>query len=276
MNDIEIFRCPLCKADLKKTDKSIFCENGHCFDISAAGYVNLLPVQKRNSKIPGDSKEMVTSRRNFLSKGYYTPLMKSVCEAAKEYLPGNGKILDCGCGEGYYTENIALSVKEKNGSVFGTDISKIAIEKAAKSARDASFAVAGSYDLPIKDSAVDILTDIFSPLALSEFKRVIRRGGIFLYTVPAEKHLINMKTVLYQNPYENKFSQPEYGGFSYIDSIKISFDIFLETKEDIMSLFKMTPYLWRTPKEGIRKLEEEERLEDRAEFYVHLLKKTDT
>ena len=69
------FRCPLCKAKLEKQENSFRCEHGHSFDISAEGYVHLLPANKMNSKIPGDSKEMAASRSAFLDKGYYEPLL---------------------------------------------------------------------------------------------------------------------------------------------------------------------------------------------------------
>ena len=84
---MSIFRCPLCKAKLEKQERSLRCEHGHSFDISAEGYVHLLPANKMNSKIPGDSKEMAASRSAFLDKGYYEPLLleleKTVLELSK-------------------------------------------------------------------------------------------------------------------------------------------------------------------------------------------------
>ncbi len=274
MIDIGIFRCPVCERDLTSNNKSLVCENGHCFDISSSGYVNLLPVQKMNSKVPGDSREMVSSRRKFLSKNYYKPLRDELCGIIKKYSRGNDIIFDSGSGEGYYTKGFADAAEDFGGKVFGADISKIAVEKASKSVKNASFAVASAYCLPIADNSVDFLTDIFSPLALSEFKRVIKNGGYFIYVVPAEKHLFKMKSVLYENPYENGVSKPDYDGFAYIESRKITFEIFLDNNDDIMSLFNMTPYLWRTPKDGILRLSKQNELSDSAEFYIHLLKKT--
>lgn len=263
-NKEPLFCCPICASDLSKEGGSLRCENGHLFDLSASGYVNLLPAQKKHSKTPGDSKEMVAARRNFLSKRYYEPLRDAVKKEEEALHPET--ILDCGCGEGYYTS--ALS-----GNVFGIDISKPAIEKAAKKYKNAFFAVASAYDLPVKDESTDLLINVFAPLAISEFRRVVSPDGYFLYVVPAEKHLFEMKKILYDRPYENVFSKTEYDGFEYIKNEKVSFPLEIDGKADISALFGMTPYLWRTPKEGIERLEKEEKLSDTAEFYIHIFRK---
>jgi len=46
----------------------------HSFDIASQGYANLLPVQHKRSRDPGDSKEMVAARRRFLTAGFYSRL----------------------------------------------------------------------------------------------------------------------------------------------------------------------------------------------------------
>lgn len=273
MNNTDIFICPICKTPFSQEEKSFLCKKGHCFDISSSGYINLLPVHKMHSKIPGDTKEMVLSRKNFLSKGYYAPLKNEICKTIEKYAENEYVIFDCGCGEGYYTEQIQNTAEKFNGKVYGADISKTAAEKAAKRSKETSIAVASAYDLPIKNESIDFLTDIFSPLALNEFRRILKSGGYFLYVVPAEKHLFKMKSILYENPYENIYSKPEYIGFEYIEIKKVSFKIYLKNNEDILSLFNMTPYFWRTPKEGVEKLKKETELYDIAEFYIHLMKK---
>ena len=41
------------------------CIQGHSFDIAREGYVNLLLPNQKHSKSPGDSKDMMESRRSF-------------------------------------------------------------------------------------------------------------------------------------------------------------------------------------------------------------------
>ena len=66
-----LFKCPVCSKPLSKGEKQYFCNKNHSFDIARKGYVNLLLPSHIGSGDPGDSKEMLQSRREFLNKGYY-------------------------------------------------------------------------------------------------------------------------------------------------------------------------------------------------------------
>ena len=85
----------------------------------------------------------------------------------------------------------------------GIDISKFILRYAARREKGVEFAVASSYRLPVADGSIDLLVNCFSPLALEEFRRVLRPGGTFLYVVPAVDHLWELKEVLYERPYPN-------------------------------------------------------------------------
>jgi len=61
--------CPIDGKRLESREKQLVCENGHVFDVARQGYVNLLPVQHKRTKDPGDSKEMVLARAQFLNTG---------------------------------------------------------------------------------------------------------------------------------------------------------------------------------------------------------------
>ena len=83
--------CPVCKDKLIKdvSNKIYKCENNHTYDIAKEGYVNLLISNQKRSKNPGDSKEMVLSRVEFLSKGYYKILSDKINEMIVECLEKN-------------------------------------------------------------------------------------------------------------------------------------------------------------------------------------------
>ena len=100
-----MFICPVCKNELNKTGKSFICSNGHCFDMAKSGYVNLL--LKSTGGNHGDNKLMVSSSRDFLDKGYYEPLREAIVKMCREFTATGDIIVDCGCGEGYYTSKIA-------------------------------------------------------------------------------------------------------------------------------------------------------------------------
>lgn len=268
-----LFSCPLCAALLERTDTGLCCPNRHSFDRSAAGYVHLLPPNRKHSKNPGDDKEMVAARSAFLDKGYYAPLRQALCELALECVKEESTpvVVDSGCGEGYYTAGLyeTLSQAGKEPRMAGVDISKFALRRAAKRLKEGEFAVASVYHLPLPDQSAHLLVNVFSPLAVEEFARVLRPGGHFLYAVPAPRHLWEMKEVLYENPYENPVKREDYTGFAWEGVREVRYEVTLENSNDIMALFHMTPYAWKTPKAGVERLEQMERLTVQIGFDFH-------
>lgn len=269
-----LFCCPLCMAPLEQEEHRWLCPAGHSFDRAAAGYVHLLPANKKHSKDPGDDKAMVTARSAFLEKGYYAPLRDALCRAVTNYaapIPAP-VLLDSGCGEGYYTSELFRTLSETGctPSIAGVDLSKVALRRAAKRVPGAEFAVASAYHLPMSDASVDVLVNIFSPLAADEFARVLRPGGLFCYAVPSSRHLWEMKQVLYREPYENPVKRENYPGFAWHGIKEIRYTAEFSENADIMALFGMTPYAWKTPKEGVTRLEQLDRLACQIGFDLHL------
>ncbi|HCA71362.1 MAG TPA: 50S rRNA methyltransferase [Ruminococcaceae bacterium] len=253
------FICPICNKPLYYTNcnRSVACENGHCFDFAKEGYLYLLPPNKKHSKSPGDDQEMVAARRRFLSAGHYQLFSNALNEIACRCVSVSAPILlDAGCGEGYYTERLAVALRAdgKKPEVFGCDISKEAVRHAAKAAPDLSFAVASSFSLPMPNASVDLLTDVFAPVVPEEFRRVTKPGGYFVLAVPSARHLFGLKEILYDAPYENEKKETTYSGFCFCKRVPVRGNLTL-TGQDVQDLFAMTPYFWKTPKEGIQKLE---------------------
>ncbi len=269
------FLCPICQQPLNIKEKSYVCKNKHSFDISSKGYVNLLPANKKRSATPGDDKGMVMARNNFLSLGYYSHLKEALEKICDKYSENNVDILDCGCGEGYYTQGIYeyLARQGKIANIQGIDISKDAVALAARRLTDGQFAVASSFHLPVADKSIDILINCFSPLALKEFHRVMKKNSIFIYVVPSPKHLWQLKEALYETPYENPLKTENYDGFELIDTVKAEKEIYIDSNEDINNLFKMTPYVYRSPKQAQEILLKAEKLTVNAHFIVYVYKK---
>ncbi|MFP5340714.1 MAG: putative RNA methyltransferase, partial [Gammaproteobacteria bacterium] len=74
--------CPICQAPLSALDNGVVCAANHRFDRARQGYLNLLPVQHKNSRDPGDNQAMVEARRRFLDGGHYAPLARRLAELA--------------------------------------------------------------------------------------------------------------------------------------------------------------------------------------------------
>ena len=256
-----IFRCPLCGGKLSPREHQAVCEKGHSFDVARQGYVHLLPVNKMHSKLPGDSREMVESRRRFLEAGYYAPFREELCRLASQCAAalnapqGEGLTLcDAGCGEGYYTAGLETALPQAD--VCGFDISKLAVKVAAGKYKGIQWAVASNFAIPLEEESVQLLTDVFSPLAAQEFARVVKPGGYFLYAVPGERHLYGLKEILYQEPYENPHRETEYPGFRFVDRTAVRGEIWVPDGKTAMDLFSMTPYYWKTGVEGGKRLGE--------------------
>ena len=125
----------------------------------------------------------------------------------------------------------------------------------------------------IMDGSIDFLLNCFSPLAIDEFRRVLKEGGHFAYVVPAAEHLWQMKEVLYDQPYPNEVKRTPYEGFRYVDVLEVRDTITLDSQEDIFALFQMTPYSWKTPEEGVNRLKALTSLTTEIAFHIHLFEK---
>lgn len=273
---MSLFRCPLCGETLHIDGRTYRCGRNHCYDMAKEGYIHLLPVQHKHSQNPGDDKAMVRARREFLSRDYYAPLRKKLEALALRCTPENGAVLDSGCGEGYYTAAIDRALTEGGipHRLAAVDISKEAVRLTAKALRGGGeTAVASVYHLPIGEGSIDFLLNCFSPLAIDEFRRVVKRGGHFAYVVPAAEHLWQMKQVLYDAPYPNEVKRTPYEGFRYVDVLEVRDTIKLDNQEDIFALFQMTPYCWKTPEEGVARLKALDSLTTEIAFHIHLFEK---
>ena len=272
---MSLFCCPLCAAPLERAAGAYRCPGGHSFDIAKEGYVHLLPPNQKHSALPGDDREMVLARREFLSEGYYQPLLNTLCSRILALSGETPAFLDAGCGEGWYTAGVAQALRAagRRPQIAGTDISKFALRTAARREKGAEFAVASSYRLPLADGGVDVLLNCFSPLALEEFRRVLKPGGWFLYVVPGAEHLWEMKEILYDKPYPNEEKETPYEGFAYREIVPVDGTVLLERREDLQNLFRMTPYFWKTPRAGAERLAALDRLEVRTSFRVHVFEK---
>jgi 23S rRNA (guanine745-N1)-methyltransferase len=266
------FVCPLCGGAMGRTDRSLTCPTGHSFDISAAGYVHLMPANRLHAKNPGDGADMVAARAEFLSAGWYAPLREALAQRIGAALPEGGALLDAGCGEGYYTAGVAE--RRPDLRVCGVDLSKYALRRAAKRLPGADFALCSVYRLPLADGSFDGLLDVFSPVAPEEYARVLGDGGLFFYVTPAQRHLWELKQVLYPTPYENKAEAAEYPGFTRLEILPVRYRVTLDSQSQIQALFRMTPYFHRTPAAGRAALEQLDRLECALEFDIHILRKT--
>lgn len=273
---VMIFTCPVCGEPLRRLEKTCACPNGHSYDLAAEGYVHLLPPNRMHSKAPGDSKQMVASRRAFLRGGWYEPFSDKLNELAAECVPAPSPvILDAGCGEGYYTGRLREHLVSRGLAprMFGFDISKSAVKAAAKKYGEIFFAVASMFEIPVQSGSADCVVNVFAPIVEDELNRVLRPGGFLILAVPGPRHLFGLKEILYDAPYENEHRETRYRGFRFQKRVAVPLEITLSDGDSIQNLFAMTPYYWKTPVEGSERLKNSKKLTTQIEFDFILYQK---
>ena len=262
--------CPLCSEKLRRKDKSYVCENRHSFDIAKQGYVNLLPVQSKHSLTPGDTKSMLSARRNFLDKGMYEPVCRSVCERLKKYVSTQAPVvIDAGCGEGYYT----CAVMNEGFSCIGVDIAKEAARMACSRSKDVLWTVATVSHLPVASESADAVTAIFSLFMNDEYARVLKSGGIVVEITAGSKHLTELKQLIYSEVYEqHKKPSPFKEQFEQLECVNESF-VFEVNHQELVDLLMMTPHIHRIKKEKENTLDNIEKLSITADYIIRVLRK---
>ncbi len=253
--------CPACNNALVFANKSWACKQRHQFDMAKEGYVNLLLAQHKNSKQPGDNKQMVNGRRAFLEQGYYTPLANRLAGLFSEYLQnrateGDKQFFDAGCGEGFYLKHISQLTNQQDADIHysGIDISKFAVQKAAKKYADFEFAVASTFNIPLPSEQQDVVLQIFAPSSDAEVLRVLKPQGIWITVNPAANHLAELKQLLYDHPNEHKTSLATPSGFELLSQEKLGFTFTLTEPQQRENLLMMTPFYWTATEDKKQRL----------------------
>lgn len=272
--DLAGLKCPICDAKMVIEDQKRLCcagEKKHSYDISASGYVNLASPKQCGG---GDIKSAVKARSSFLDTELYAPIASKTTELLLKYLNSGARVLDAGCGEGYYTVRIA-----KNGFfTLGFDISKMAVEAAAKRAKregseNTVFGVASVYTLPVFDASVDGVVNIFAPCVEAEYSRVLNENGVLVVVQAGKEHLMGLKRKLYDNAHENDERADLPRELELVCEERLRYDILVEGNENLKNLFAMTPYYWRTSQEDAEKLDSIEKLKTEIDVKFSVYKK---
>lgn len=121
-----------------------------------------------------------------------------------------GQVLDLGCGDGSFSQLL----REQGNIVFGVDISSQAVVLAAKRGVNACKVKVDSEPLPFKNNFFDfvfcgeLIEHLYDPdFLLSEVKRVLKQGGLFVITTPNLASWFNRLVLLFGfQPYLSEVS----------------------------------------------------------------------
>lgn len=184
---IALLRCPLCGGALVRSGGSLVCDKRHCFDVARQGHVNLVPAQRESFY----RRELFESRAAVFAAGVFAPVVRAIGETIDRYVQAERPVLvDAGCGEGYYTQNICPSREMER---IGFDLSKEAVKLAARGQSRVSFLVADLANIPLRDGCADVLLDVFTPANYAEFARVLKPGGVLIKLWPRSGYLCQLR-----------------------------------------------------------------------------------
>jgi 23S rRNA (guanine745-N1)-methyltransferase len=234
-----IFHCPHCSAPLQQSASVWTCIDQHSFDIAKEGYINLLVPTKGQSKVAGDSANMIQARRAIHEAGLYQPLAATLSDIIYEPIRKPTAILDIGCGEGYYSRYFHEQMSAHE--YYGIDISKAAIKTAAKQNPAIQYAVASAFRVPVKSASVGLATRIFAPSDDAELHRVLSHEGYYLEVGPALRHLWELREALYDDPIPHAPHRVALDRFDLVQQgeCHYSFDL---NNDQLQHLIAATPF----------------------------------
>ncbi|MGU3844662.1 methyltransferase domain-containing protein, partial [Vibrio diabolicus] len=103
--------------------------------------------------------------------------------------------------EGYYTDQVQKTIQTQtdDATIYGLDISKVAIRYAAKRYTQCHFSVASSHRLPFANESLDAILRIYAPCKAEELQRVVKENGVVITVTPASRHLYQLRERIYQD-----------------------------------------------------------------------------
>lgn len=276
--------CPMDGTRLRAIGAALQCDRGHSFDRAKEGYWNLLLVQHKASRDPGDSREMVAARRRILQAGHYAPIADAVFAVVRTVVaerPAESalRILDAGCGEGFYLAHIAeaaaAGADPARLELAGIDISKWAVRLAAKRKAPVTWAVATNRHLPFAAGSVGLILCLFGFPVWDGFKPVQAAGGRVLLVDPGPDHLIELRSVIYPGVKRSglpSIAAAEAAGYRLEREQTLRCTIALDTPARIADLLAMTPHAHRIGEPGRAALAGLDRLDATIDVALRLLR----
>lgn len=184
--------CPVCGDLLARAADDLVCAAGHRINVNRRGCLNLLSTRVDTYY----DAALFEARWRVFQAGCYD----AVADAMEALLPtGALRLLDAGCGEGWYLNRLLTGHDERCGA--GVDISRDAILRATDQPCTALWCVADLRRLPFPDAAFDVVLDVLTPANYSEFRRVLAPDGLLIKVYPGSDYLHELRAARGMAPY---------------------------------------------------------------------------
>ena len=189
---LPVLRCPVCGGDMNRAGDDFACHRGHRVNVNRRGCLNFLSA-------PADScydAALFQARRRVFASGCYD----AVAEAVAALLPpGEQRLLDAGCGDGWYLNRLLERHSDWRGA--GVDISRDAILAATDQPCTALWCVGDLRRLPFRDGAFTAVLDVLTPANYGEFRRVLDKSGLLVKVYPGSGYLKEIRAARGMEPY---------------------------------------------------------------------------
>ncbi|EOT28096.1 methyltransferase domain-containing protein [Enterococcus saccharolyticus] len=244
-----LFQCPLCHEPMTALAKGIICPNRHRFDLSKKGTLYFLDHQIKTEY----DHEMFLHRGAMIQSGMYQPLLDVLAPLCE-----NEQILDVGCGEGSFLNNLAKQVSL--GASIGFDISKEGIYLATNQPANLFWCVADLTNLPFADASFSTILNIFSPSNYQEFDRILKTDGQVIKVVPRSGYLKELRAAFYPEDAQKQ----SYSNQQVVDKFQQIYPDMTQTQvtyvfdipeKNRLSLLEMSPLEWGVSPERKAKIQ---------------------
>ncbi len=172
--------CPRCGGMLTLAEDDFSCPQGHHYNLNRKGCVNFLSTPVNTCY----DKELFAARRHVFASGCYDPVVEAIDSLIP---PGDQRLLDAGCGDGWYLHQLLEQHPSWVGA--GIDISKDAIFQATDHPCEALWCVGDLRRLPFGAHTFTTVLDVLTPANYSEFRRVLTPNGMMIKVYPGEHYL---------------------------------------------------------------------------------------
>ena len=189
----------------------------------------------------------------FLNAGYYGIFGQALGEAVPPIRPAAKDaplhLLDAGCGEGWYDRCIAAG--RGGGKAAATGRVRYRKAGGASGRKGAARrAVCGGVQSsqPVRTGWADVLLNCFFALLHRRNSAGAAPGRAHDHVVPGRASVPDEGRAL-RKALQNPVQQVEYPGFRAIDEREVQGTITVPAAQ-LEALFAMTPYYWKTPRDG--------------------------
>ena len=185
--------CPVCGASLLRAGDDFACEKRHRVNVNRKGCLNVLSSQVDSCY----DADLFSARRRVFDAGCYDEVVRAI----EGLLPaGTQRILDAGCGDGWYLN--ALLNRHEDWCGAGVDISRDAIFQATNLPCTALWMVGDLRRLPFADGSFTAVLDVLTPANYDEFRRVLSPDGLLIKVYPGSGYLRELRAARGLAPYE--------------------------------------------------------------------------